>query len=58
MQPSTVALWITKYEEGGVNHLRDHRKNNRAPQKTISQENEEIVRAMDKNPFDAAATEL
>jgi len=30
----TVALWITKYEEGGVNNLRDHHKNNKVPQKT------------------------
>jgi len=36
----TVALWITKYEEGGVNNLRDYHKNNKVPQKTTQQENE------------------
>ncbi|XP_011687429.1 PREDICTED: uncharacterized protein LOC105449744 [Wasmannia auropunctata] len=54
----TAALWITKYEEAGMNNLKDHRKNNRAPQKTTLEDNEEIVRAIDENPFNAAATVL
>jgi len=48
----TVALWIKKHEEGGINSLQDHRKNNRRPQKTTPEQNEEIVQAMDQNPFD------
>jgi len=36
--------------------LQDHRKNNRRPQKTTPEQNEEIVQAMDQNPFDGTAT--
>ena len=54
----TVALWIRKYEEGGINNLQDHRKNNKRPQKTTVEQNEEIVQTIDENPFDAASTVL
>lgn len=49
----TVALWVRKHEEGGMANLRDHRKNNKGPQKTTPEQNQEIVRAVDENPFDA-----
>ena len=53
----TVALWIRKYE-GEINNLEDHRKNNSRPQKTTPEENQEIIRRMDQNPFDATARVL
>lgn len=52
----TVALWIRKHEEQGVNSLQDHRKNNKCPQKTTPEQNEEMVQTMDQNPFAGAAT--
>lgn len=44
----TVALWVKKHEEGGMGNLQDHRKNNRGPQKTTPEQNEDIIRAVDE----------
>ncbi|EFN72223.1 hypothetical protein EAG_12628, partial [Camponotus floridanus] len=49
----TAALWIKKHEERGMANLQDHRKNNKKPQKTIPEQNQEIIRAVDENPFDS-----
>lgn len=32
-------------------NLQDHRKNNKRPQKTTPEQNQEIIRAVDENPF-------
>lgn len=48
----TVALWIRKHADGRTENLKDHRKNNHAPQKTTVEQNEELIRAVDENPFD------
>ena len=53
----TVSLWIKKYEEGGMDSLKDHRKNNKRPKKTTEQD-QEIIEAVNEHPFEAAANVL
>jgi transposase len=54
----TVALWIKKHEEGGMENLKDHRKNNRCPEKTTPEQNQDIIRAVDEYPFAPVADVL
>ena len=54
----TVSVWIGKYEEGGHETLKDHKKYNARLKKTLPEQDEEIVQFIDANPFVSAAAVL
>jgi len=47
----TVRRWIQRFTKGGDHALRDHRRNNRGPRKTRTEEDKRIIAAIVEQPF-------